>query len=275
MVEYIQYLFMSPMDLLHGTKGKAFLDTLNLLLPNRCRFCGASLSSGVCVCDGCIHLLEIIDRVSCSRCGAPVDSNPISVDGACSQCRELSFLFGRNVSLGVFSGRLRNLIHAFKFEGRRSLHWFFADLLHRTTQLYIQRADVLAAVPLSTARYAERGYNQSFLLARSVARHADMPFVGRAIRRRGNAAPQSSISARQDRITNLSDTFAVGNRYVCRFRHKRILLVDDVLTTGATASACAEALLRAGASSVDVLTIARSLKGTAALYLSPNRPIIK
>jgi ComF family protein len=220
-------------------------------------------------------LLETIDGAACGRCGAPLAAGHHAADGECIQCVELSFQFGRNVSLGIFDGRLRNLIHAYKFEGRWSLHRIFAALLYGRNRTYIECADVITAVPLSSGRYVERGYNQSFLLAGSVARLAHVHFMGRVIKRKGHAAPQSSISSRQDRITNLSDTFTARTTHQHSLRHKRILLVDDVLTTGVTASACARALMRAGALSVNVLTIARALKGAAALYLSSNRPIMK
>jgi ComF family protein len=193
----------------------------------------------------------------------------------CGQCAELSFLFGRNVSLGVFDGVLRRLIHLYKFEGRRSLHRFFATRLFIHNRSYINGADCIVPVPLSRTRYAERGFNQSYLLARSVARHAGVDFLGSALCRKGNAAPQSSVSSQQERITNLTDHFTVRAGFADSIRGRRVLLIDDVLTTGVTASACARALFESGAHSVDVLTIARSLKTAGTLYLSSNRPIMK
>jgi len=263
------------MDLQRGMKGIALVDVLNLLLPNHCHFCGASLSSGVCICAVCSTSLEIIEGVVCKRCGAPLPPDTTFWEKGCSQCMELAFLFGRNVSLGIFEGYLRRLIHLYKFEGRRSLHRFFAGLLLMHNRAYIDGADLLVPVPLSGTRYTERGFNQSYLLARSVATIAHVNFMGSALCRRGNAAPQSSVSSQQERVTNLTDLFMVRAGFEDSINNRAILLIDDVLTTGVTASACARALLRTGALSVDVLTLARSLKAAGTLYLSSNRPIMK
>ncbi len=275
MVEYIQYTYMSPMDLQRGMKGNALSDVLNLLLPNHCYFCGVSLSSGVCICTACSKSLEIIEGVVCARCGSPLSPETKPEGNGCSQCVELTFLFGRNVSLGIFEGFLRRLIHLYKFEGRRSLHRFFATSLLTHRRAYIDGADLIVPVPLSPVRYTERGFNQSYLFAKEVARKAHASFIGSALYRRGNAAPQSSVSSQHERVTNLTDHFKVRAGITDSIEGRRILLIDDVLTTGVTASACARVLLEAGAHSVDVLTLARSLKAAGTLYLSANRPIMK
>ncbi len=274
-VEYIQYTCMSPMDLQLGMKGNALGDVLNLLFPNHCYFCGVSLSSGVCICPGCSASLEIIEGDVCARCGSPLGPDNIANGKGCRQCAELKFLFGRNVSLGIFDGFLRRLVHLYKFEGRRSLYRAFTGLLLTHRRAYINQTDLLVPVPLSPVRYAERGFNQSHLLARSVARRVHAACYGSALCRRGNAAPQSSVSSQHERITNLTDRFRVRAGFGNFLQGKRVLLIDDVLTTGVTASACAKALFSAGAGSVDVLTLARSLKASGALYLSADRPIMK
>ena len=263
------------MDLQQGIKGKGFFEVLNLLFPNRCHFCGASLSSGACVCASCSKSIEIIEGAVCTRCGAPHPSDAKPAEKGCGQCTELTFLFGRNVSLGVFDGFLRRLIHLYKFEGRRSLYRLFAAALFIHRREYIEAADFLIPVPLSAVRYSERGFNQSYMLAKEVARLAHVRFIGSVINRSGHAAPQSSVSSQKERVSNLSDRFSVRARFEGSLKNKRLLLVDDVLTTGVTASACAGALIEAGAFSVDVLTLARSLKSAAPLYLSSNRPIMK
>ena len=263
------------MDLQCGMKGNALYDVLNLLLPNHCHFCGVSLSSGVCICAACSKSLEIIEGVVCTRCGSPLPPDIKLRGNSCAQCEELTFLFGRNVSLGIFEGFLRRLIHLYKFEGRRSLYRFFAASLLTHKWAYIDGADLIVPVPLSSARYIERGFNQSYLLAKEVARNAHANFIGNALCRRGNAAPQSSVSSQHERVTNLTDHFMVRAGFTDSIEGRRILLIDDVLTTGVTASACARALLEAGVLSVDVLTLARSLKAAGILYLSSNRPIMK
>jgi ComF family protein len=186
----------------------------------------------------------------------------------------MQFRFGRSRSLGIFHGRLRRLIHCFKFEGRWTLHGTFSKLLVRYAKGYLASHDLLVAVPLTPARLSERGFNQAAVMGRSVAYMCGKPFLNRAVERRGNAPPQSSLNLER-RVSNVTDTFTVRERHASSLKGRRVLLIDDVLTTGATASAAAAALLRSGARCVDVLTVARALKSVGPLYHTENRPIMK
>jgi ComF family protein len=266
---------VSPMDLQRGVTGAVTNNLLNLLFPNHCHFCGMLLSSGVCICASCSAMLEIIEESTCHRCGAPLQKDAKPEADICSQCRDLNFVFIRNVSLGIFDGVFRKLIHLYKFDGRRSLHHLFAHALYMNHRTYIEEADCIVHVPLTASRYAERGFNQSSLLAKRLAYLSHGVYMGSALRRTGSAAPQSNMTSRVERITNITDRFTVRSRCGSGIENKAILLIDDVLTTGATASACASALMDAHADCVKVLTIARSVKREPGLYLSPNRPIMK
>ena len=265
------------MDVQLGEKGLENVpgDVLNLLFPNHCYFCGVSLNTGVCICSRCSSALEIIQGTVCTRCGSPLVTGDVFHGKSCSQCSDLDFTFGRNESLGIFEGLLRKLIHLYKFEGRRSLYRLFATLLLTHRRAFIMQHDLIVPVPLSPARFAERGFNQSFLIARAVARHVRIACAGNGLCRRGNAAPLSSVPSHRERISNLTDRISVRESHIKRVENRQVLLIDDVLTTGATASACAEALFKADAAKVNVLTLARSLKTSGALYLSGNRPIMK
>ena len=140
---------------------------------------------------------------------------------------------------------------------------------------YITWYDLLMPIPLSPARIAERGYNQSALLTRAVSEMTGVPSFTHALERRGNAPPQSSVKSVEERMKNMTDRFTVKNRLESLFRGKRMLLIDDVMTTGATASAVADVLVHAGAAAVDVLTLARALRTSGSLYHLKNRPIMK
>jgi ComF family protein len=254
-----------------GTYRNALIPVLDLLFPNRCVFCGELLSGGVCVCEGCLNALGVIGNSTCRRCGAPANRSVLW----CMQCSDLEFRFNRNVSLGIFDDRLRSLVHLFKFEGRWSLYKPLARLLVDHRARFIARYELLVPVPLSPGRFAERGFNQSALLCRAVGTMTGIPSLMHALERRGHGPPQSSVGSVQQRIRNMTDSFTVRYRFLPRIRGKRVLLVDDVLTTGATASAAAEGLQDAGAKTVDVLTVARALKDSGALYHLKNRPIMK
>ncbi len=241
-------------------KGIAPVTLLTLLLPNRCLFCKVLLKSGSCICNNCLAKIDIIDSNHCARCGAPSDRRGAEIGNFCEQCRELQFDFRKNRSLGVFKGDLRKLIHLYKFEGRRSIFRVFSHLSVMCKESYILSHEMIVPVPLSKRRYSERGFNQSFLIGREIAKKIPIPFFGGLLKRSGRARPQSSIESIHIRWSNMTDKFIVAPRYKELLRGKDILLIDDVLTTGATASACARTLYKCGAANVDLLSMARSVK---------------
>jgi ComF family protein len=152
----------------------------------------------------------------------------------------------------------REAIHAFKFGGRRTLADPLGDLLAGLGLSALPGAapDVLVPVPLHPCRARERGYNQALLLARRLERAWGVPVAVDALRRAVATQPQADLDAAARR-RNVRDAFAVHSPELVAGRH--VLLVDDVLTTGATAGECAMSLRRAGAATVGVLTVARAL----------------
>ena len=235
------------------------LSITDLIFPNRCHFCSEPLIKRCCICNECQDDLELITKWYCSRCGAPLTAVFKKQRDNCSQCEDLIFTFGKNESLGVFTGKLRELIHLYKFNKRRSLYRFFSRLIIQNKRSFILSHDILIPVPLNRARYSERGFNQSFLIAREIAKAINMNFYGSILDRKGKSNPQSSIASRNERLINICDVFTVKNKWEKTIAGRNVLLFDDVLTTGATVSVCAEALYKSGANNVDVLTIARSL----------------
>ena len=151
---------------------------------------------------------------------------------------------------------VREAIHGFKFGGRRALAAPLGDLLAETARrdLAGMRVDLLVPVPLHPRRERERGFNQAELLAGRLSRGFPARVARGVLVRRVATAPQSELAA-DDRQANVRDAFEIRRPDAVRSRH--VLLVDDLLTTGATAGACADCLREAGAASVGVLTVAR------------------
>ena len=232
-----------------------------LLFPNRCVFCGVTLNEGVCVCNGCLMGIELIKDPICVRCGAPLRAVEDRQERSCEQCTDLMLDYNKNESLGIFTGKLKELIHLYKFKRRKSLSRVFSDMLVKHKKNYIVSHDVLIAMPLIGSRRTERGFNQSFRIAREISKKVPVIFYGDIIKRRGNSRPQSQIASIKDRFSNVTDRFIVKERHTGDFRGKNILLFDDVLTTGATASACARSLYQYKVKNIDILTLARALKG--------------
>lgn len=228
----------------------------SLFFPDDCRVCGKALTeiSRIPVCRQCLNEPQpLAAEYFCAACRTPFQNrSPLGEDGRCALCRFGLRGFDAVYCYGAYEGTLRELIHLFKYGRIRTLALPLGERLASAIP-WDQRFDLIVPVPLHWRRRFQRGFNQAALLAASVARRYSAPVVA-AVRRRRSTAAQAGLS-NSKRRANVAGAFVV-----CRPREvagRRILLVDDVMTTGATASACAAALKRAGARHVAVLTLAR------------------
>ena len=233
---------------------KAVCGLVNLVFPDECRVCNEPLHevSRIPVCSRCLKDPEPLQaEFFCVTCRAPfVSRYPLDEAGRCALCRLGLNGFDAVYSFGTYDGTLRKLIHLFKFQGVRPLQKVFGGFLAQVLPRE-QRFDAIVPMPLHWRRRWQRGFNQSDLLAREIARRWGVP-VRRVARRLRSTPPQAGLTSAQRR-KNVQGAFQAK----ARLDGMRILLVDDVLTTGATAGACARALKRAGASHVSLLALAR------------------
>jgi ComF family protein len=155
----------------------------------------------------------------------------------------------------VYSDEMRELIHHFKFNGFSRLRYPLGSEMSETVLGHqeLNTADMITAVPLHRARLRERGYNQSLLLARAVSELTHIPVV-EVLERIKNTLPQATLKTADDKIWNVNGIFTVKNRK--DVQGKRIILVDDIFTTGATANECSKMLAGAGARKIMVVTAA-------------------
>ncbi len=189
----------------------------------------------------------------CVSCRTPfVNPAPLGLDGRCELCRRGLRGFDAAYSFGGYEGVLRELIHLFKYARIRPLAGPLGEILARAIPRD-QTFDAIVPVPLHWRRRWQRGFNQSALLAGAIARRYGIPV--RTALRRTRATPTQAGLTNARRRSNVAGAFRVGRK--AQVAGCRILLVDDVMTTGATASACAAALKRAGAHYVALLTLAR------------------
>ena len=173
--------------------------------------------------------------------------------GCCQECASNVFqiiLREDLLALGVYSGRLEKAVRAFKFHGTTKLARLFALELARAVKKSGWKVDAVCPVPLHWTRRLERGYNQSALIARPLAQHLGLPYAPSL--RRVRRTKQQAKLGKQERVSNVEAAF------VSKPCHGNILLVDDVVTSGATTKACSEALLVAGAKDIKVAAIARA-----------------
>jgi ComF family protein len=227
----------------------------NAVFPDDCRVCGAALGtiSRIPVCPACLSSFEpLAAEYHCAGCHAPFrNAYALDESGRCALCRLGARGFDAAYTPFTYEDKLARLIQLFKYQGIRSLAQPLGARLSAALPRW-EAPEVVVAMPMPWWRQVVRGYNQAALLAREVARHTGLPLAA-PLRRRWSE-PQAGRSGAQRRA-NVRGKFRVTKPAAVRGRH--VLLVDDVLTTGATASACAGALKRAGAARVTLLALAR------------------
>ncbi len=226
-----------------------FKGLFDLVFPPTCKVCGHQ--SKQALCDPCLDSFPKINGSICLKCGKPCQRE---VDG-CSECSHKTLYFTRARSGGMYEGSLKEAIHQFKYKNGKRLSPYLARFISKAADEFVERIihdiDIIACVPLSGYKEAKRGYNQSRLIAQELSVLFNRPFHDCLIKTR--TTPEQNKLGLADRPRNIKGAFAVKGPL-----HGKVLLIDDVFTTGNTVSECARVLLDAGVKEVSVLTIART-----------------
>jgi ComF family protein len=233
--------------------GRAALD---LLFPPLCMMCRKQVAEPGALCAGCWKNVSFIDGPACSSCGLPFAFDP-GGDTRCATCLAEPPAFDHARSVMRYDEFSKGPILALKRADRHDVVPAFARWLERAGRELIADADVIVPVPLHPLRLWTRRFNQSALLARALARRARKTYEPLVLRRTRSTPSQGEMPSAKARRKNVRGAFRVDPDRVSAVKERRVLLIDDVLTTGATVDACARALKRAGAAKVSVLTLAR------------------
>jgi ComF family protein len=248
---------------------------VSVFYPAGCQLCDQLLTRAgrVPICDHCLASFPALPASVCEICGAPSAAPfsspaqpPLSLDDSsralrgCFQCQGRTYSFDRARSYAAYEGRLIRAIVLLKFERIEPLASWFAMRLAAVAKQQGLHADVVVPVPLHRQREKERGYNQAGLIARPLARRMGLPYRA-VLLTRTKPRPDKHILTMAERWESVRGAFAT--RPGIQVDNLCVLLIDDVLTTGATLDACGRALLQAGAKSVIGLTIARAVKHPA------------
>lgn len=254
-----------------GRAGKAMASllaarALDLLYPPVCVACGAETGAAGALCPDCFADAPFITGPVCDSCGAPVALMAgEAMRLVCDGCRHAPPAWEAGRAAALYGGSVRRAILALKHGDRLDVARAAAPWLLRAGRGLLSAADLVAPVPLHWRRLVGRRFNQSAELARALCRAAGRPeaLVPDLLRRR-RATPSQEGRSRAGRMANVAGAFAVGRPWRNRLDGARVLLVDDVMTTGATLSACAETLREGGAAGIDVLVLARVARGDTA-----------
>ncbi len=227
---------------------------LDLLFPARprCAVCGQTLAAKgqALICPNCLRQITWISPFTCQRCGVPLPAPGY----LCLDCAMVRHYFDRASAVGVYGGVMQETIYRFKYSRRPELAAPLGKLMaDKIIGAGMPDYDLLLPVPLYPGKEAERGFNQAGLLAREVGRHLGLPVNTKALARVRDTLSQSRMNREQRRV-NVRGAFAVPDPEVVG--GKRVLLIDDVYTTGSTVDECARMLRAAGAVGIDVLSLA-------------------
>lgn len=227
--------------------------TIDAVLPPRCLSCGTIVDMAGALCPDCFNGFTFIAQPSCRVCGIPLQAAAPD-DPVCGACLRERPDYNRARAVFVYNDASKSLLLKLKHGDRTDAAVHLARWMQRAGEELLLACDVIVPVPLHRWRLLWRSYNQSALLANALGRIAHKPVVADALSRI-KATPSQGRLDRQSRRRNVARAFAV--RRGPAIAGKRVLLIDDVLTSGATAEACTRALLAGGAQRVDVLVLGR------------------
>jgi ComF family protein len=243
---------------------------LDLIFPNTCSTCDTPVADKNPVCGSCLSEVKyIMDFSSCGRCGTPfgffsgdhidtdITAPPHGGSGhLCGRCLKGSFSFETARSVVLYEGKIRDMIHEFKYEGKLGLEGFLSSLLLDNFPFPPSGFDLVVPVPMHISKLRKREYNQSALLANNLARRRGIECDLLTFRKIRDTRPQIEFRNEEERRRNVRGAFSVTSPGA--FKDKSILLVDDVFTTGSTSDECAREILKSGASRVSVFTLSRA-----------------
>lgn len=240
--------------MLHGLGTRV----LDIAFPPRCPSCNQSVAVEGNFCTPCFDALKLISDPQCACCGIPFAVN-MGADALCPECIATPPAFDIARATMVYDTVSAPLISALKFHDQWAGLERYARMMQSSGAALLEVADMLVPVPLHWQRLMKRRYNQAALLAYRVAEDTNIP-CRLDILRKVHATPAQMRLPRAARLKNVRRAFAVNARAVSAIKEKTIVLVDDVVTTGATVDACARLLKNAGAARVYVLALARTVK---------------
>lgn len=234
----------------------AFFENFNeLIFPSsfKCIFCGKELDKKVstCTCEDCLKKLPFLTGHRCKKCGDKIEG----MADYCMVCKDTKRNFDVAYSPFIYKDQISACIIKFKFENAKYL---FKPLSTYLAKCYYENditVDIVTGVPMIEEKEKQRGYNQANELAKNLAKFVNLPFERSTLKKIKNTNRQVDLEF-EERSKNVRDAFWVADRKT--FKGKDVLLVDDVLTTGATCDECAKALKKGGAKKVIVLTLART-----------------
>lgn len=236
---------------------------VNFVLPPRCLSCGDIAGSLGGLCSDCWSDVTFIAAPQCAQCGYPFEMD-FGYGVKCGHCLSAAPSFDRARSATAYGDRIAEMVISFKHSDRTDMAPGLAAWMRRAGADLLADADIITPVPMHRRRLFQRRFNQAALLARRLARETQATLISDLMIRHRDTASQGRMSAAKRR-RNVEGAFRTNPLWKPNLAGARVLIIDDVLTTGATVNAMARRLKRDGAGAVDVLTLTRVVRETAAV----------
>ncbi len=232
---------------------------LDLVYPPACVGCRRPVAEPGAFCGDCWQQIQFLDGPVCACCGAPFEFDP-GPDTLCGACHAKPPAYDKARAVMRYDDTSKSPILALKHGDRLDLSPAFARWLARGGRGLLDETEAIVPVPLHRRRLWTRRYNQAAELARALSRHSGKPYIPEGLIRARATPSQGAMRSAKARRRNMLGAFKVSPRHKSAIAGRNVLLIDDVLTTGATVDACARALKRAGAAKVLVLALARVVR---------------
>jgi ComF family protein len=243
------------MNLVSSPDRRWFDVVVDFIYPPRCLRCDTSVKDQGSLCSECWSEVDFIDGAICATCGQPFELDP--GEGAlCGNCIALAPLYDQARSVMVYNEASRPLVTGFKYGDRTERAPSYGRWMARAGKEFLSEADLLVPVPLHSQRLVGRRFSQSAMLAQAVARETLVPVLLDGLRRTRPTRQQVGLTTSKRR-RNVMGAFSVHPKRSDQLRDSHVVLVDDVVTSGATVDACLKALQKAGVSKTSVLSLAR------------------
>lgn len=222
----------------------------DVVFPKSCPMCDEVMERGRLICKKCEPKLVYIDEPKCKKCGKQIESEETEY---CADCRKAHHYYKRGIAAFQYNDMVSHSIYRFKYHNRRTYAEFYGSAIAERYREEIVRwdADVIIPVPIHERKMIKRGYNQAELIAKELGKNLGIKVDGRILKRVVNTRPQKEMS-RNERKKNTEKAFKISNSVV---KYRKIILVDDIYTTGSTVDACSKALLAAGACEVNCVCL--------------------
>ncbi|MBQ7660061.1 MAG: ComF family protein [Alphaproteobacteria bacterium] len=232
---------------------------INTLLPPRCIYCGQITTSEHTLCTACFQKIRFISKPYCKVCGQPFETQSELLNKMlCPDCAHQKRITRMNRAAIFYDDFSKKALLALKFSDKPENAKLFAKWMKTAGKdIFDAGVDIIVPVPLSYQRLFTRHYNQSAVLALELSKLTGVEADVFCLKKSRHTKPQSALNAKA-RLKNIKNAFEL--KHGANINGKRVLLVDDIMTTGATLAECAKVLYKEGAASVDTLTIARTLK---------------